>query len=344
MTDDLQPEQTTPTKRQRSRHVKPIRLQDRDLDMFVSLSVGRYLSVPAIEWLHYPGWRERYAAYLERRKADPSVVFYPAPNIYHRLVAMRASPQPLIYRVARTVERASLVYTKLPDAYTLAEAGAELLCVRRGYELDDIWYEDPRQRSIKNFEHSVAIGTFYAALRAALEFSGRQLDDWRGDHLLIKHDPVSRTANYDRIAVPGMKKLQPILPDATFTLNGHRYFVEIDMGTTNLRSWGEKVRAYEAYRTSTEFTTRYTTAAFTVLVVAPSEVRQRRIAEEVLKVTRQATSSYLFLTEERVHPTTLRPSWKAVQKFEWGRRKRFDRYDEVPEKILFTPHHLWRNP
>ena len=46
-------EQAQPAKRQRNRAaVQPIRLQERDLDMPLSISVGRYLSVPAIEWLH----------------------------------------------------------------------------------------------------------------------------------------------------------------------------------------------------------------------------------------------------------------------------------------------------
>ena len=179
--EQAHPELPQPQQRQRSRQVKPIRLQERDLDLFASLSIARYLSVYAIEWLHYNGWRgtggwrERYKAFLEKRKIDPSAVYYPAPNIYHRMTALRAGPDPLVHRVARSVERASVVYNRLPDAYTLTGAGASLLCARRGYELDDLWYEDPRRRSIKNFEHSVSIGTFYAALRAALEFSGQTL-------------------------------------------------------------------------------------------------------------------------------------------------------------------------
>ena len=43
-------EQTQTTKRRRNRAaVQPILLQERDLDMLLSISVGRYLSVPAIE-------------------------------------------------------------------------------------------------------------------------------------------------------------------------------------------------------------------------------------------------------------------------------------------------------
>src|SRR6266536_1725979 len=199
-------EQPAPAKRRHPRGVAvPIRLQARDLDILFSLSVGRYLTVPAIEWLHFPGWRERYKAYLEQRKTDRTAAFYPKSDVYRRLVALRAGDDPLTYRLVRAAEQASVVYSRLPDAYVLAEAGAALLCVQRDYELDELWYEDPRKRSIKNFEHSVAIGTFYAALRCSLEFSGQQLIDWRGDHLLARRDPVTGGLGYDRVAVSGVK-------------------------------------------------------------------------------------------------------------------------------------------
>src|SRR3954464_4011073 len=119
---DLEPPQ--PQQRRRSREVKPIRLQGRDLDLFVSLSIGRYLPVHALEWLHYPGWRERYKRYLAERATDRDALYYPTPNLYHRLAALRTGSEPLVHRVARAVERASRVYNRLPDAYTLAESGA----------------------------------------------------------------------------------------------------------------------------------------------------------------------------------------------------------------------------
>jgi hypothetical protein len=83
---------------------------------------------------------------------------------------------------------------------------------------------------------------------------------------------------------------------------------------------GEKVRAYQSYRQSPKLQARYGVDTFTVLVVAPTEVRLRRIADEVLRVNRQPTNTYLLLTADRVHSTTIRPSWKAVQAFEVERR------------------------
>ena len=153
-------DQTQSTKRRRNRvAIQPIHLQERDLDMLLSISHGRYLSVSALEWLHYPGWRECYKAYLDDRKIDTSATYYPAPKLYKRLRALREGPTPFVYRLARSVERATVVFNRLPDAYALTEAGAELLCAHRGFELAQLWYEEPRKRASKNFEHSVAIGS-----------------------------------------------------------------------------------------------------------------------------------------------------------------------------------------
>lgn len=330
---------------------RPIQIQERDLAILYSLSVGRYLTALAIEWLHYPGWRERYKAYLERQKIDDSLIYRPLNHVYRRLVALRTGDAPLVYRLTRTNERARLAYARLADAYVLAEAGAELLCAQQqGYELSDLWYEDPRKRSIKNFEHSVAIGTFYAALRASLEFAHQQLTDWRGDHLLARRDIGQTGPSYDRVRVSWVGKEHrlktedvAILPDATFSLKDGRYFLEIDQGTTNLESWAEKVRAYEAYRQNPKLQARYATDDFTVLVIAPSETRLKRIAEEVIKITKQPGTAYLFTTADKIHPVRIRANWRALASVEWTTRKVVDRLVEFPTQIGFTSSMLWNN-
>src|SRR5438874_9471033 len=109
-------EQAQPAKRRHPRGVgRPIRLQERDLHVLRSLSEGRYLTVPAIEWLHWASWRERYKVYLEKRKTDPAATFFPALDVYSRLVALRAGDAPM-------AERGSVIYARLPDAYVLAES------------------------------------------------------------------------------------------------------------------------------------------------------------------------------------------------------------------------------
>ena len=329
---------------------RPIQIQERDLDILYSLSVGRYLTAPAIEWLHYPRWRERYKRHLDQQQADESLIYRPTNEVYRRLIAMRAGEAPLVYRLTRTNERARLAYTRLADAYALAEAGAELLSAQRGYELSDLWYEDPRKRSIKNFEHSVAIGTCYAALRTSLIFADQQLIDWRGDHLLARRDVERTGPSYDRVRVSWIGKEGKIktedvaiLPDATFLLGEARYFVEIDQGTTNLESWAEKIRAYEAYRRSPKLIARYAIETFTVLVVAPTEIRLKRIAEEVIKITKQPSPAYLFTTVDKIHPVRIRANWRELSRVEWTTRKVVDRLVELPDQLGFTPYALWKN-
>jgi hypothetical protein len=330
---------------------RPIQIQERDLAILYSLSVGRYLTAPAIEWLHYPTWRERYKVFLERQKTDEALFYRPLNHVYRRLIALRAGEVPLVYRLTRANERARLAYARLADAYVLAEAGAELLCAQHGYELSDLWYEDPRKRSIKNFEHSVAIGACYAALRASLEFSGQQLTDWRGDHLFARRDVGQAGLSYDRVKVSWVGKERKlkvedvaIVPDATFTLNDERYFVESDQGTTNLESWAEKVRAYEAYRQSPKLQARYATDTFAVLVVAPTEIRLKRISEEVIKITKQPSPAYLFTTVDKIHPVRIRANWRALASVEWTTRKVVDRLVELPDQLRFTSSVLWKNP
>jgi hypothetical protein len=70
----------------------------------------------------------------------------------------------------------------------------------------------------------------------------------------------------------------------------------------------------------------------------------KRIAEEIVKVTRRPSPAYLFTTEDRIHPTTIRPGWKELVSVEWKRRKVVDRLVELPEQLQFTARPLWRNP
>jgi DNA-binding PadR family transcriptional regulator len=284
----------------------PIRLQERDLDMLHSLSIGRYLTVQALEWLHFPTWRERW----RRHQLGGNGAYYPLPNVYRRLEGLRAGG--LAQTIRRSVERAALTFNRLADVYALTEAGAELLAERRG--LDDLDYSDARQRSLQNLEHSVAIATIYAALRAELEyvFAERErrlcLENWRGDHLLAR--------SYDRLDVPGEREKLPVLPDATFQLalgdRSRRYFVEVDRGTRPLDSWREKTRAYERYRGSSELTNRYAVTDFILLVVAPTARRMQRIAETIAKVQPQPTLGYLFIESAQAHPLTIRTGFRSI--------------------------------
>lgn len=181
----------------------------------------------------------------------------------------------------------------------------------------------------------MVIGVFYAALRAELEYRQLEMCGWQGDHLLARNA-------YDRVPIAGQREPEPVLPDATFLMNNERFFVEIDRGTRPLRSWQEKVRAYEAYQAHQLLAARYATDHFRVLVVAPTLIRVRRIAEEIVKITRDVSPRYLLMTEERVHPTTIRRGWLGVDAVQWEPKQVVDRVVLMPA-VTLGQRALWEN-
>lgn len=181
----------------------------------------------------------------------------------------------------------------------------------------------------------MAIGVCYAALRAEIAHRGRSLDAWRGDHLLARQ--------YDRIALPGQRDPEPVLPDASCRIDDRQIFVEVDRGTRPLRSWQAKVRAYEAYRGSNAKRERSGDGPFQVLIVASTLTRARRIAETIAGVTRDNAPTYLLLTEDRVHPTTIRRGWLGIDAVTWETCRVVDNVTLVP-RVTLGPRALWEHP
>lgn len=307
-----------------------MRLQPRDVAMLHSLSCARYLTACALEWLHFDTWRVRYRALAEQQATD---TYQASSNLYHHMAGLQAAG--LVARLGRTFESGTLSFRRQADAYALTSAGAELLADQRGCDIETLWYEEHRQKAIQNFEHRVAIGVFYAALRAELEYRHLEISGWQGDHLLARNA-------YDRVPIAGQREPEPVLPDATFLLNNERFFVEIDRGTRPLRSWQEKVRAYEAYQGHHLLAARYATDCFRVLIVAPTLSRVRRIAEEVVKVTRDVSLRYLLMVEERVHPTMIRRGWLGVDAVQWEPKQVVDRVVLMPA-VTLGQRTLWEN-
>jgi hypothetical protein len=308
-------------------------LQERDLAMLHSLAEGHLLTAESLEWLHVATWRTRYRRCAEQVSDAGAWPYKLHSNLYRRLRGL--CDRQYIRRITRAVDQARGDYYRLPDAYMLTRRGADLLAERWGIEPESIGAQPHRSRAIQNLDHAIAIGRLYAALRAELEYRGRQLAQWQGDHLL------SRSA-YDRIPVVGVREPLPILPDATFVLDTVRYFVEIDRGTRPLRSWADKIRAYEAYQRSVWLATRYQTDQFRVLIVTPTPTRLARIAEEIARITRQASAGYLLLHTDHVHPTTIRRGWQCIGSVDWTPRRIVDRLIETPTMTL-SPHPLWEH-
>lgn len=303
------------------------RIQPRDIAMLASLEAGRLLQAEALEWLHFPSWRTRYKRQAERREP-----YEPSSHVYERLAGLR--DHGLIASVERSVDLARRVFTRLPAAYVLLQSGAELLCAQHDRAIETLYWERSRKRSLQNLEHSVAIGTCYAALRCALEHHGKRLVGWKGDHLF--RDPQT----YDRVRVPGQKEPLPVQPDATFLLDGRRYFLELDRNSRPLDTWHEKALAYHAYQANAALRARYGVDDFTLLTVATTSQRAIRIAEQIVKVTRQADQRYLLLELAHIHPRRVRANWMAIKDVRIEMQRVVDRLHAVYHPTL-APVELW---
>ncbi|MEI7642688.1 MAG: replication-relaxation family protein [Chloroflexales bacterium] len=271
----------------------------RDVAILASLADVRYLTVAHLQWLH---WAERWREAARAARADEPTSRRPK-KAYERAAGL--TTRGLVVTIRRSVDRATTVYRRLPDCLSLTRAGAELLACHYGLALDELWYYERATRAAAMLEHSLAIGAFYAALRAELEYRGRALTGWAGDHVLC--------TDYDSVAVAGVGHPLPIIPDATFALDGQRYFVEIDRGTTRIEQWRKKALAYDAYGRDPRLHARYGVQTCTILVVAPVGPRLEAIARTVASVHQGLAPSYRFLSEERVHPLRIRRRWQRME-------------------------------
>jgi len=298
----------------------------RDLAMLQSLTDVRFLSVQHLQWLH---WQERWRA-AERVAREAGKDNRSPKKAYLRVAGLAA--QGLLVALRRSVDRATTVYRRLPHCYTLSRAGAELLACHQGVPLDDFWYYERTTRAAAGLEHSLAIGAFYAALRAELEFRGRTLSGWAGDHVLC--------TDYDSVAVASVNHPLPIIPDGTFVLDGTRYFVEIDRGTTRIEQWRKKAWAYQAYGRDPRLEARYGVRSCVVLVVAPSGARIGAIARTIAGVHSGVAANYRFLSEERVHPMSIRRRWQRMERVVLPTASRGERAQPavtLTDDVLWTP-------
>jgi hypothetical protein len=280
--------------------MRPFVLTERDLDMLTSLAQVRYLTVRHLQWLH---WHERWRA-AERAAREVGRVNWRPKRAYERAAAM--ADRSLLRSIQRASDRGATSFRRLPNCISLAQAGAALLASQRGLPREQLWVDERPTRAALTLEHSLGIGAFYAALRAELEHRGRRLEQWAADHILC--------TDYDSVAVASVGHPLPIIPDATFALDGQRYFVEIDRGTSRGDQWRKKALAYDAYSRDPRLQMRFGASQFTVLVVAPSGQRLHAIARVVADVHQLAVPNYLFLAEEHVHPFAIRRRWQRMER------------------------------
>jgi hypothetical protein len=299
------------------------RLTPRDLDMLHSLGQARYLSIDALEWLHFPVWRERYAAWQKTQSAGNQQRYMSSSHAYRRLRWLLR--EKWVRRLRRPTALAIEVFGREPDLYYLTEQGARLLSEYRGLDLEALHYGDPRQRSYQKLQHHEAVGRVYAALRSKIESRpDLRFEDWRSEHDFQRdfdHVPVWIPASdgTSHIEETGLQ------PDGAFFIKhtGGRalLFVEVERDQP-LPKWRKKIWAYEAYYGSEQLKTRFGTGDFIFLGIGLNEGHQQRLVQatgEALAllytdphVIEAAMDRYRLGHMAMVHPLTIGTGWEAL--------------------------------
>jgi hypothetical protein len=289
-------------------------LTHRDVQMLESINVGRFMTAQGLEWLHFPTWRDRWAA---AQAAGTTESYRPAPHLYRRLNHL--IDHGYVYRMRRPIERSREIFGRAPDVYMLSALGAEALAVYHpDWYLEDTYSTRKRERSFQNVEHGAQIGLLYAAVRARVEQRGRRITDWQGEHLTAK--------SYDRVEVLKRRagnqsryEKMAIQPDATFVIHGRvapdsaeRVFVEIDRGTRPTQTWADKIAAYQGYWGSQKLKERYGTERFIVLTIAPTAAQRRTLMQATAVIAKQDYGFYFFALEDAVHPDTIGTAWQRI--------------------------------
>jgi hypothetical protein len=257
-----------------------ITLMSRDLDMLWSLHEARYLTIEAIEWLHFPQWRDRYAQWQAAQAAGKTKLYIATTQAYTRLRLLHGNGY--VRRIVRPAMLAVDTYRREPDLFFLTEQGATVLAEQRGLELVQLHYGEAKQRSYLMLQHHVAVARVYAALRSRIDSKpGIAFTHWRSEHHAAK--------DFDRLT---MRVPQPdgtyrteetgIQPDGAFWIeyDGGRtlFFLEVERDQP-LKKWKDKVYAYEVYARSPQLEARYGTREFFLLGIALDAAHQRRLLE-----------------------------------------------------------------
>lgn len=303
------------------------RLTDRDIAILASIEAAHYLTIEHLQWLHWPTVRAQFRA---AREAGAQSGYGPSKS-YERARFLVNSG--LITPIIRAANRGETTFARLRNAFCITERGCEMIAGRYGLSIEELLYEARREQSLLTLEHGVAIGTFYAALRSELEYRGLRLDGWMTDHRLSR--------DYDTVEVAQDSRPLPVLPDATFTLDGTRYFVEIDRATTRLSQWVKRARALQAYMHSAALKRRYGVDTFFVLVVAPSGERVEAIARTIAGLNLESSPAYRFTTEDRLHPSTIRRRWRMIAGVSWPDRSPRKGVLVTPQVVLEDAPPLW---
>lgn len=288
--------------------IRSLRLTDRDLAILRSLAEARYLTIEALEWVHFPHRRTAWEAAYQAQQ-----LYKPTSLLYNRMKRMHEAK--LVLRIQRPVALASSRFRREPDVYALAPDGAAWVADATGMTVRAMRAERVRTRSFTTLTHAAAIGTFYAAMRTKVESMRLQFGDWQSDYVLSQ-------GNYDRLTVRvtqangAIKQTRmPVLPDGAFWIvdgdTRYLFFVEIDRGR-HVSTWREKILAYEAYVRSPELKARYGVESFTLLTATTTETQRQQLMQATAQINAKPGGRYLFTRIGDLHPLTIGHAWQRI--------------------------------
>jgi len=250
-----------------------VEVTDRDLAMFGSLADAQYLTVPAIEWLHYTGWRTRTGEDGGRVPA--------ASWLYDRL--RRLTRAGYLQRLQRP-GRAEI-------AYGLTARGAERLHVTTGRPEATIRYVAMPPESDEALQQRLDVGRVYAAVRSRLEeTTPTGLQGWQLAPRLREESDTST-------------------PDAVFSLEHPKgaiqYYLEVDRAR-RIGVWEEKLRMYRRAAEGAGAARR-----FVVLCVSSSTLAPR-LLDTCAPLLGPLLGRTLFTDLDHVHPWRIGQQWRRV--------------------------------
>ncbi len=196
--------------------------------------------------------------------------------------------------------RAGVGLMAVKIAYRLSRKGAEELAGVQRLPLSEFWYwgkhDDKHHIGMTDvgfvyLNHTLAINDVRIAIIKAVQSHDYQIETWIDDTSL-KSQEMKDYVTIERARGGSVSKA--VIPDAYFKLlTPHKYhfFIEYDHGTESLKTWREKIRAYEAYWESGKYQKRYHTNSLRVLVITPSAVR----CTNLKTATEKETTKTLFL-------------------------------------------------
>ena len=206
-----------------------------------------------------------------------------------------------------------------PLLYMLTEGGAQLLLDELGMEPENIDWK-PSYNSVRwpFLRHQLAINDAYVAFSLAAPRIGWSLDTWTDDRIL-------RVMHTDRVRIPGYSQPVAVVPDAYFRLVGPggrpemHFFLEIDRATMTVaakshlvKSWQDKIRAYQEYFREGKVKERYGTDKVRVMTTTtgPGRLANLKAATEELG----AKGRYWFAEHSTLSADTVlvSPIWQRA--------------------------------